>query len=147
MLTGQHLGQGLRQVLTQSREHAEALPSWGLPSTEREKGSTATRYDGCSPGRNWASWAQAQQSSQRHWGTSLPGEEHQNQEVTGGQAELSEGGWGGGRCGRAQHLNHRLAGCLPNSCLPAFKAAPAYTQGESIPASSSKSSCPRLPCS
>lgn len=147
MLTGQHLGQGLRQVLTQSREHAEALPSWGLPSTEREKGSTATRYDGCSPGRNWASWAQAQQSSQRHWGTSLPGEEHQNQEVTGGQAELSEGGWGGGRCGRAQHLNHRLAGCLPNSCLPAFKAAPAYAQGESIPASSSKSSCPRLPCS
>lgn len=88
-------------------------------------------------------------NSQRHWGTSLPGEEHQNQEVTGGSAGLGEGGagWGWRALRQSTHLNHRLAGRPPNSCLPAFTPAPAYVQGESMPASSSKSSCPRLPCS
>lgn len=96
-----------------------------MPSTERERrvpqppGVMGAVRGGTRPRGH------EQPSSQRHWGTSLPGEEHQNQ---GGQAELGEGGWGGGRCGRAQHLNHGLAGCLPNSCLPAFKPAPAYAQ-------------------
>lgn len=117
MLAGQHSGQVLCRVLTEWGTCR--VPAFmGLPSTERKRRVPQP------PGVMGAVWGgtrprgHEQPSSQQHWGTSLPGEEHQNQEVAGGQAELDEGGWGGGRCGRAQHLNHRIAGCLTAAFLP-----------------------------
>ena len=88
-------------------------------------------------------------SSPRHWGNQPPRGGTPEPRNEGGPAGLGEGGagWGWRALRQRTHLKHRLAGHPPNSCLPAFKPAPAYVQGESMPASSSKSSCPRLPCS
>ena len=128
--------------------NTESLPSRDLPPTERERSSTAPRCDGCGPGRTRGSRARGSKlpatlGHQPPWGgTPEPRSE-------GGLAGLGEGaaGWGWRVLRQRTHLKHKLAGHPPNGCLPAFKPAPAYVQGESMPASSSKSSCPRLPCS
>ena len=82
MLTGQHLDQVLCQVLTQWGTQSPCLH--GICRLQRERGALqppgvmgAVRGG---PGARGLEVA----SSPRHWGTSLPGEEHQNQEVKAG---------------------------------------------------------------